>query len=328
LDASLGAYQPSRGDQLGFEQAFAQWVDKGVNSLRLLGVDGLESWLQEVDSRLKKYRKRCPPRVRAFINFFAYQAKTSFYLCYANFWIGLIPWLREHHGLDELSERFLRVWHNQNQPIALPPGRTASGIYYPTHGRATLLTQGSVPAGTARQVTWQTPRIGVDHVPDVFSGQVLALHPMAWYLFADSALRETTGRFFASSEFETIAAIENAASCSKYWNFIGAVLAAASKYRLARYQFENQRGVRVRAGRSVNAVQSDAATLDFNVVMDEFATARGWRCHCGAAYRCLDVALAAEVGGACRVTFECTACSHQASREVTEAEITRFLKVE
>ena len=100
---------------------FKHGPTEGVNAYREAGHEGIIRWLNAVDYWMHKYRKRCPPRVRAFINFFSYQAKVSFYVCYANFWASLIPWLQQNHGLDEISTRFLRMWHNQNQPIEIPP---------------------------------------------------------------------------------------------------------------------------------------------------------------------------------------------------------------
>jgi hypothetical protein len=139
LDRALGIYQLTREDSVGFAKAFQTWADKGVNSFRELGEEGVIAWLGEVDYWMGKYRKRCPPRVRSFVNFFSYQAKVSFYTCYANFWARLIPWLEENHKLDELTVRFLKLWHNQNKPIEVPLGKTTGGIWYPTRRGARLL---------------------------------------------------------------------------------------------------------------------------------------------------------------------------------------------
>ena len=91
------------------EEAFVRWVYRGVALMLRHGNDGLESFLSEVRSWLDRLRKKggqvwC----RHFINMFAYEAKVSFYTCYANAWVGLTPWLKQNRGLDELSERFLR----------------------------------------------------------------------------------------------------------------------------------------------------------------------------------------------------------------------------
>lgn len=328
LDAALGAYQPSRGDLLGLEQAFAQWVDKGVNWLRLEREDGVAKWLHEVGYWLAKYRKRSPPRVRAFINYFAYQAKTSFYLCYANSWVGIIAWLREHHGLNELSERFLKVWHCQNQPIAIPPGRTAGGLYYPTHCRATLLVPEPRRAGTPRQLIWESPRIGPEYIPDVFSGHVLALHPLTWYLFADPALRELAGRYFASPECETVANYERASNCTNYWGLIEAILVAARKYRIARDQHRDRRGARIDDGQASSAAQADAPPLNSHATIDDFARSRGWKCHCGAEYRCRKIEPPDQAGEACRVLLKCADQGHSTSRKITSDQLGAFLGID
>ncbi len=60
-----------------------------------------------------------------FVNLFSYECKVSFFTCYANAWVDLIPWLRKHRGLDKVSERFLRFWHNQNPSTGGADGRDA-----------------------------------------------------------------------------------------------------------------------------------------------------------------------------------------------------------
>ncbi len=98
---------------------------------------------------------------------------------YANAWVGLIPWLREHRGLDTVSERFRRFWHNQNQPIEIPHGRTPGGISYPTHHSA-LVAKGDGNGGlTCQTLRMRTEHIGPTHLRDAFSGQVLSLHPLS-----------------------------------------------------------------------------------------------------------------------------------------------------
>ena len=47
---------------------------------------------------------------------FSYECKVAFYLCCTAAWCGLVPWLVQNRGINATSERFLRLWHNQNQP--------------------------------------------------------------------------------------------------------------------------------------------------------------------------------------------------------------------
>src|SRR5262249_28247822 len=138
---------------------------------------------------------------------FSYECKVSFYRCFANVWVDLIPWLRENRDLDEVSERFLRVWHMQNQPIEQPDGRV---------------------------------------IPDVFGGQVLSLHPLSGFFMKDPALCTIAGRFFLSDAYERAMVQGRAEDCAEYWEFVGAILTAAGLYRQALDRQAERRGVRQR----------------------------------------------------------------------------------
>ena len=267
-----------------------------------------------------RYRKRCLPRVRAFINFFSYQAKVSFYLCYANFWASLVPWLQENHGLDGLTARFLCLWHNQNQPIEVPEGRTPGGIWYPTRRGAQLLYprhDGTVSVGG---VTVRLPRVGPEVISDVFSGQILALHPFTWLVFADAALREVVGRFFASDEYETISHGGNNGNCSKYWELIDAILTAAYMYRIAHDDFENRRGVREAGGAAVDTVTSEDAP-SAQAFMEFHIASRDLHCQCGAKYECGVIKHATDEQASRQIPLICRNCGRGDSVLVTEAEI-------
>ena len=134
------------------------------NWFRSAGDDGLEVFLKRLDAWSMKHRKKGGNEwLRRFLNVFGYECKASFNLCYANAWIGLIPWLREHRGLDDVSERFLRLWHMQNQPIDRPDGTVGS---------------------------------------DVFNGQVLSLHPLSGFFMKNPSFFAVAGRFFASEHRE------------------------------------------------------------------------------------------------------------------------------
>jgi len=323
LDRALAIYEPSREDRVGFAAAFQTWADKGVNSYRQSGEDGVVRWLEEIDYWLHKFRKRCPPRVRRFLNFFSYEAKTSFYLCYANYWAGLLPWLQNHHGLDELSRRFLCIWHNQNRPIEIPRGRTPGGIWYPTSRGARLVLPRRDGSLTQNGMLVEMPRIGPEVLPDVFSGQILALHPLTWFLFADAALREVAGQFFVSKEVEGFSRGQ-AGDYPKYWELIGAILTAAHMYRIAHDGFENRRGVREQGGNSVDAITSED-TPSARAFLDDFIASRDLRCPCGATYRCELLEPAREEEESRQVPVICSNCGHRDTLVVTQAEIEAFL---
>ena len=323
LDRALAIYHPTREDLVGFAKAFQTWADKGVNAYRQSREEGVIAWLGEIDYWMHKFRKRCPPRVRSFVNFFSYQAKVSFYVCYANFWASLIPWLKEKQNLDDLTIRFLRLWHNQNKPIEIPLGKTPGGIWYPTRRGARLFYPRDDGKVKINGLWVEMPRIGPKVIPDVFTGQILALHPLTWYLFADAALREVAGRFFASDEYEGV-------SCGgdgdfpKYWELIGAILHAAHVYRLSRDEFENRRGVSEHGGDVIAAVTSEDARSQQSF-MDDYLASRHLRCSCGTGYACGDIEPADEEQDSREVPLVCPNCGNRDVVVVTEAEIAEFL---
>lgn len=325
LDRALAMYQPSREDRVGFAKAFGRWVDRGVNEYRHSGHDGIIRWLKKLDGWMHAYRKRCPPRVRSFVNFFSYQAKCSFYVCYANFWANLIPWLQEQHGLDELSTRLLRFWHCQNQPVEIPHGTTTGGLVYPTHGGVELILPDSEGRSVPSRLMWSTSRIEPEVVPDVFSGQILALHPLTWFLFLDPALREFVGLFLSTWEFDTVARGESTEHSVLYWEMINAILTAAHMYRLARDRFANRRGVRERSVDNSPPLTRDDSPPPVNSFLEDYLTSRGIRCHCGGVYQCGEVEPPAEEGEQRTIPVRCSRCENATFVSVSEDDVTRFL---
>ena len=145
-----------------FHEEFVPRILGALDALRLGDEEGVDRALAAVTSELGRRRRRggIGPE-RHFLNMFEYEVKTSFYLCYANAWVDLVPWLREHRGLDPAGERFLRFWHHQNQPLEGGPDGLAD------------------------------PRAA-------FSGQVLALHPASAFFMHDPSLLEFAGRYFGT----------------------------------------------------------------------------------------------------------------------------------
>ena len=126
LDHVLDRFEPPDRLMPLLEEAFRWWVGRGVVEFRRAGNEGLERLLAEVDTWIARYRKKGGNVwVRRFVNQFSYECKVSFFTCYANAWVDLIPWLREHRALDQVSERFLRFWHNQNISSGGTDGRDA-----------------------------------------------------------------------------------------------------------------------------------------------------------------------------------------------------------
>ena len=221
LDWVLAWSPPAAEIMPALREACRRWVGTGVSLMCHQGNDGLETFLKLVDYWLARYRKKGGgDHVRQFIDLFTCEAKISFYTCYANAWIDLIPWLCEHRDLDPVSERFLRFWHMQNQPHEIPHGQTAGGIYYPTQVRYDFPIAERGGQATTHRVVVPTERIGPTHLPDVFRGQVLSLHPLSGFFMRDPGLCEVAGRVFAADNFDASLANDR----KEYWELIGAIL--------------------------------------------------------------------------------------------------------
>jgi hypothetical protein len=305
LDAVLGRFVPPSKMLPALQEAFRNWVGRGVTLWRRHGPLGLKHFLGEVDYWLDKYRKKGGHRwVRHFINLFAYEAKVSFFTCFSNVWIDLIPCLRERQGLDVVSERFLRTWHCQNQPVEIAHGRTASGIYYPTHIRYQFLLPGPGGSVVQRQLCFPTERVGPTHLPDVFSGQILSLHPLSGFFMGDPALCDVAGRFFASDRYE-----ENRANgLAEYWKFVGAILTAASLYRCAADDQANSRGVHLQKGDALAAAAAAPDEITEAQLLEDFAEARKVTCpDCGGPLSFLKYYPAGD-SDPVRIDYTCRSC--------------------
>jgi len=310
LETILGRFEPPAKVMPLFQAALRRWGGKGVHLLRQQGNNGVEQFLKEVDYWLGRYRKRSGRWLRHFLDLFGYECKVAFYACYANAWVGLIPWLREHRGLDTLSERFLRFWHNQNQPIEVPHGQMPAGILYPTR-KDVLITDTETDGKGGKKshaISLKTEQIGPDHVRDVFCGQVLSLHPLSGFLMKDKALSAIAGRFFATEAHDWALARGQATLCSAYWELVEAILTAALLYRQALDRQDEGRGTRCRE--AVEGMDIEArAEFDETTLLEDFATHRNIRCPaCGAALRLLRYEPAAADEETFRAQYYCSVC--------------------
>lgn len=324
LDGVLGGFEPPGRVLPLLQEAFRRWVGKGVVLMRERGNEGLKQFLGEVNYWLSTYRKRSGRWVRHFINLFAYEAKVSFYRCYANAWIKLIPWLGKNHSLDQVSERFLRFWHHQNQPIEIPHGRTIGGIYYPTHGRATVVERGRDGRAVPRSLTWKNPQVGPTHVQDVFRGQVLSLHPLSGFFMQDPKACAIAGKFFTSDRYEDVMVRGNVKSCPEYWDLIGAILAAAHRYRQAVDEQGERRRVRPNRSGALATLACPAEEYSVATLLEDFAAHRKVRCpKCADTLR-LERYQPAEDGDPGRADYRCRARHQLVTIEFTRSDLERF----
>jgi hypothetical protein len=327
LDATLGRFDPPAKVLPLLQEAFRRWVGKGVSLLRRHGNAGLTQFLQEVEYWLAKFRKKGgQPWLRHFLYLFGYECKAAFYTCYANAWIGLIPWLREHRALDPLSERFLRFWHNQSQPVEIPHGQTSEGILYPTRRGAIAVEKEPTGVSVPQAVCFDTDPIGPTHVRDVFSGQVLSLHPLSGFFMKDPALCAIAGHFFATDAYERALRYGQAHLCSAYWNLIGAILTAAHFYRQALDRQPERRGVHQRENAD-HLARTRPEDDSESTLLEDFALARKIRCaRCGGELR-LRTYHAAEPGATIfPADYACHACGHPVTITIAWTDLETWLR--
>jgi hypothetical protein len=306
LDDVFERQAPPAREMPAFQEALRHWAGNGVVALRRDDLNWraesgshLFRWLQDVEKELAKYRRRGgQPRVRQFANMFSYEAKVAFYTSYSNAWVDLIPWLRLHQNLDPVSERFLRLWHHQNQPIEIAYRPTAGGL---------------------------APRPGPGVIPDVFAGQVLALHPLSAFVMNDPTLRTMVGRFLVDPEFEAIMATRRAEESATYWGLVQAVLTAAAMYRQQRMNASERRGVRVKAGEATRALSGGAEMLPENRAFEEYAAARKLRCGCGDRLHYQGHEPVPGSDDCVRVRYACSTCSRSQTHKVTAEALRQFL---
>jgi hypothetical protein len=259
---------PSPADTQALTQAFDGILDWGVRAARERGQAGGADFANLLDHWVTIKRKRGGDDfTRALLDHLSYQCKQAFYLCYTNLWISLIPSLREHRGLDEISERFLRFWHMQNQPVELPDGRV---------------------------------------LPDVFGGQVLALHPLSGFIMQDPALSAVAGNFFATDAYTATFTRGQAAACAEYWALVEVILTAAHLYRRANGEQEQARSRRTRRG--VEGLAAPAGGPCAEALLERLAEARGWFCpSCGGPLRHVGVDRGAG-SDAATLEYACRSC--------------------
>jgi hypothetical protein len=327
LDTTLGRFEPPRRVLPLLQEACRHWVGRGVDLLRREDNVGLEKFLKEV----KHWMARCRRKgghvwARNYLNWFGYECKAAFHTCYANAWVGLIPWLREHRGLDPVSERFLRFWHNQNQPVEVAHGQTPGGILYPTRQEVVVAAADGKGRRSARRLRLRTERIGASHVRDVFSGQVLSLHPLSGFFMKDPALCAIAGRFFATPAHDLALHQGGVELCGSYWDLVGAILTAAKLYRQALDRQAKNRGRYER--QPVEEPRDPAAAgTSPETLLEEFAASRRVRCPaCGGALRLKSFRSAVADAESFPAEYACRACKRKVPRTISHSDLERWLR--
>ncbi len=303
LDRTLNWFVPAETQLTALQEQFENTVHKGIDAWRRGGSEGLQRYLEDLGASMRRTRRiGGQDQARTFLNMFAYEAKISFNLCYANTWVDLVPWLRQHHDLDDLSARFLRLWHHQEQPVEIA---VASSPQDP--GPAMPFTETTNLDRALDPTPEATPR----YERGVFSGQVLGLHPISGFIMQDPAFLNIAGQFFASEEFFQVDRRGPTDQCPAYWKLIYAILYASHEYRLTADQIAANRPAkrRRRGGKVIEPVAPPEGPSESQLIED-YVTARNLRCgDCGGALRLVQFHHAGRDETFFRADFECHACS-------------------
>jgi len=265
---------PVPSEMPAFQRDAYAWIRGGVDALAAGDTAGLAAYVATLGPKIAGLRRRGgDDRSRRFLNRFAYQSKVAFYLCHANAWIGLIPRLRERHGLDEAGERFLRLWHHQNQP---GDDDTAG------------------PGGNR----------------DAFFGQVLSLHPLSAFVMNDPAHLQALGAWIGHPEHDRLVAHNQVGSCAAYWDLVATVLIAAHEYKQARDDWDRTRTTRaVTGGDRADGTTRDEGPPPVATALEDYAAAHKIVCPgCGGPVRFSGQVSEPAGDEGVSVSFRCHAC--------------------
>ena len=313
------ATQLTEEDEVASSLAMENWLGCGIDRFRHRGRDGAIEWLKDVNKWYKSFRKSSPERVQTFLRVFAYEAKVSFYHKYTNFWISVLKWLEQDRDLDLMSRRFLSLWHNQNRrgEIELSPAMSGATSVL---GKA----QKSGPFD-GRLVEGGTREI----IPDVFCGQVLALHPLNWILLDRPELCQLVGQFVTSPKFDQAMESGQVDDLEEYWGMVEAVLTAAHLYQLEHLNQESGRrqptaGLTIvpetQASPGVETLTPEAHLLEYVESLED-------RCVCGGNYVLGSGTLPLARNHKVAIPVICKSCQRRSQIEKTQHDMEKFLEL-
>jgi len=304
FDQALGLFVEPDNERYWLTWMCETFLARGRELLQARALEGVNVFVDSLGEYLAKWRRRgAADFEHRFIDMLSYECKVCFYLTYANAWRSLIPWLEQHEALDIRSKRFLRVWHWQNQPIDVVP--PAGDKYAPTRRRDARVAE-----------PW------LDFVPDVFSGQILGLHPLSGIIMKDPALLSLVGRYVESEQFDRVRSTGHADACPAYWDFLELILTSANLYRLAHDQSMERRAPHVSQSvvPELGVAENGPSHLQ---LLNDMAAALGWRCTCGGGLEILRQPISMNT----KVTLEykCAPCGLTRSFDLDEEQLTKYL---
>lgn len=283
--AAIFDWQPTPAEHRGELNRFLDnWLGFGLRLMAENPETGFEEFVSTVEywDNLFGTSGRTDPVIRIFRKRFAFESKCAFNTCYTQLWSKLISKLLEVQSLDTVSARFLCFWHMQNPSI--------------------------VTENAQGQITGE---------PDVFFGQILALHPLSGHFMQHRELLAVAGRFFGSDAWQAV--FENGDDGrQEYWDMIEAIRIAGHLYvshDTTQQQVRRPRESLMLIPELVAAPAVDQA-VEFEL-LDSCAAELGFLCTtCGSALK--DLAFSVAVGnGITSLSGQCGRCSHESTMHVT-----------
>jgi len=280
---------PPRKEMPAFQEAARAWIGNGITAFRTAGRDGLRSYIASgLCEWIPRLRKRAGlKRVRTYLNMFSYECKVAFYLCHTSAWVGLLPQLVERHGLNEIGERFMRLWHNQNQPQETSDGQL---------------------------------------VRDVFCGQVLSLHPLSAIVLTDPVHLTTIGNWIGHADCDRLHKNQEADAYPEYWEMVATILIAAHEYKHSHEQWKQSRtDHQLTDSETVSRQARDDGVVSAALMFEDYAASLRILCSaCAGPLHYESHRLPTEDCSNTEVTFRCRACDEPNLISVSADDLADF----
>lgn len=282
-----------KNDMPELQKSFDDFLRDGLTAFRAGGSQRLRKYIGSIDKLFSSRRKRgSAERNRLFMNMVQYECKAAFYLCYANTWVDLVPWLEQHYKLSSYSKRLLHLWHNQNQPRENPD---------------------NIP-GASR---------------DVFCGQVLSLHPLSAFIFGKPEHRVVLGKWISHPDYDNLERQNAFGSAPEYWDLVATILIAATEYKNVREQWDASRGKKeqVQSRLVEAAADTNAGAASLSLTLTDYAAEKKLSCpQCDGAVEYDGFDHHDGKPDTVVVWYICPKCHHRFSNGVSGAEVKKFLQ--
>jgi hypothetical protein len=167
------------------------------------------------------------------------------------------------------------------------------------------------------------PREDLGESRDVFSGQVLALHPLSGVVLSSPEHLAAIGNWIGHPNYETITATGQIAECSEYWDLVATILIAAHEYDQSRRRWEDSRGQRIEVDTNIVSQRSrDDAIGSVALLFEDYAAARGIVCpECSGAMSYVRHESHGGDESNVTVNFRCAPCDRETAIEISRTDL-------